>query len=107
MKYSASVLIVTIMAFAVYGWMDTAVSLDHARQQQKTERDHNELLRELVFASQRNAKRTEIAQFLKENVGEEHQIKNEQDRILVDDVVFRFDDKGSLKQVQFMSRANE
>src|SRR5436305_630821 len=37
LKYSIVVFLVAGMAFAVYGWLDTAVSLDHARQQQKRE----------------------------------------------------------------------
>jgi hypothetical protein len=89
-------------AFAIYGWLNVAVSLDHARQQQRTERERSELLREFLVALDRGAKRSEIKQCVMQNFGQGHIIKEEQDDILVDGIVFRFDKTQSLSKIQFL-----
>lgn len=106
LQYSIVALVVVGMPFAVYEWLDTAVSLDHARQQQKTERERNTVLLQLVFATNRGAKRPEIARYLKQNFEKGHLIKEERDRIIMDDIVFRFDDTQSLTQVQLLNSAD-
>ena len=85
----ALVLIVVVVAAAgAYGWLNTSVSLSYAREQQKTERERSELLRQFVLTLNRGAKRSEIIQLVNQNFGKGHVIKEEQDRILVDDIVF-------------------
>jgi hypothetical protein len=96
------VIVVASAVFSGYGWLNTAVSLDYARQQQKTERARSELLRQFVLAFNHGAKRSEIIQFARHNFGKGHVIKEEQDRILVDDIVFRFDNTQLLSKVQFL-----
>jgi hypothetical protein len=106
-KYSLLVLVFASAAVAVYAWLDTAVSLDHARQQQKTERERSELLRQFVGAFNHGAKRSEVMQFVNRNFGKGHVIKEEEDKILVDGIVFRFDNTQSLTKVQFLGEDDE
>jgi hypothetical protein len=105
--YTVLAFSVAAAAFAMYGWLSVAVSLDHARQQQKMDRERSELLREFVVALDRGAKRSEITQFVKQNFGQGHVIKEEQDDISVDGVVFRFDNTQSLSKVQFLDDSGE
>ena len=105
--YSVLAFSVAAAAFAIYGWLNVAVSLDHARQQQKVERARSVLLREFVVALDRGAKRSEITQFVKQNFGHGHIIKEEQDDISVDGIVFRFDNTQSLSKVQFLDDMGE
>lgn len=102
LKYALSVMVVVVAAVGVYGWLNTSVSLSYAREQQKTERERSELLRQFVLTLNRGAKRSEITRLVNQNFGKGHVIKEEQDRILVDDIVLRFDTTQSLSKVQFL-----
>jgi|SRR5262249_285681 len=105
--YSICGVLVLIGAFAIYGWVDTALSLDHARQQEKTQQERSQLLSEMLLASKRGAKRSDVLQFVKQNLGSGHIIKEEQDRIMVDGVVFRFDNSQLLAKVQFLDEMGD
>ena len=107
LKYGLSIIVVVVAAAGVYGWLNTSVSLSYAREQQKTERERSELLRQFVLTLNRGAKRSEITQLVNQNFGKGHVIKEEQDRILVDDIVFRFDNTQSLSKVQFLGAEDQ
>ena len=106
-KYALLLILIASLAIAVYGWLDTAVSLDHARQQQKTEEESRALLRQFLLLSKHGAKRQEIAELVHSNFAQNHIVKEERGRILVDDIVFRFDDSQSLTDVQFLDDMTE
>jgi hypothetical protein len=106
-KYTFLVLLVATAAFAIYGWLDTSVSLDHARQQQKTDRERSELLRDVMLRLNSGAQRAEVMRLMRQNFSSGHVIKDEQDRIVLDDIVFRFDDKQSLSKIQFLSSGDD
>jgi hypothetical protein len=105
LKYSA-LLISIVVVLSVYEWLDNAVSLEHARQQQKTERARNSVLRQLLFASNHGMQRSEITKLLRQNLGKDHLIKEERDRVLVDDIVFRFDEAQALAEVDFLGNSD-
>ena len=97
-----SLLMLVVCAVAIYGWINAAVSLDYARQGAKTERERGQLLAELLLASKQGVKRAEIEQFMKQNLDKDHILKEERDRLVVDSIVFRFDDAQLLTKIQFL-----
>lgn len=101
-RYALLPVLVISLGIAVYGWLDIAVSLDHARQQQKTDEESRELLRQFLLAPSAGAKRQQIMKIVQHDFATDHLVKEERDRISLDDVVFRFDDSGSLKDIQFL-----
>lgn len=105
--YSTLALSIVIALFAIYGWVDTAVSLDHARQQQKSERESKELLRSMLVALNRGAKRADIRKELHENLGAGHIFKDEEGTFSVDSIIFRFDKSGTLSNVAFLDEQSE
>jgi hypothetical protein len=100
-KYLLAAVLVAGMLFAVYGWFDTAVSLDYARQEARLEKNRSDLLRQFVWKSNRTANHTEILSFVRETFGDGHVIKDEKDEIILDNIVFRFDDNQRLSKVLF------
>jgi hypothetical protein len=102
--YSTFALSIAVALFAIYGWVDTAVSLDHARQQQKSERESKELLRSVLVTLNRGANRAELQKVLHKNLGGEHIFKDEGDSYSVDGIVFRFDKSGALSNVEFLDQ---
>ena len=107
LKYLFIAMLVALLGVAVYGWLDTAVSLDHAREQQKFDEESLELLRRFVVAFNHGTNRPDIAQYVKRNyAGPEHVIKEEPDRILVDGIVFCFDNTQSLSKVLFLDKGD-
>jgi hypothetical protein len=106
-KYALLLVLIASLAVAVYSWLDTAVSLNHARQQQKTDEETRELLRKFILVSNRGAKRSEIMQVVQQNFAKVHGIQEERDRIIVDNIVFRFDDSQSLTDVQFLDTMSD
>ena len=105
-RYALLLVLVISLGIAVYGWLNIAVSLDHARQQQKTEGESRELLRQFFLASSAGATRQQILEIVKHNFATDHVVEEERDRISLDDLVFRFDDSGSLKDIQFLDSMN-
>lgn len=106
-KYALLLVLVASLAIAVYGWLDTAISLNYARQQQKTDEETRELLRKFLLVSNRGVKRREIMQVVQQNLAQGHGVKEEGDRIVVDNVVFRFDDSQSLRDIQFLDTISD
>lgn len=106
-KYSLLLVLVTSLAIAVYSWLDTAVSLNHARQQQKTDAETRELLRQFLLATDRGVKRSQVMQVVRLHFAERHGVKDERDRIIVDNVVFRFDGSQSLIDIQFLDSMSD
>jgi len=102
LKYALLVIVVVSAAIAVYGWLNTSVSLDYARQEQKAHRERSELIRQFVMAFNHGAKRSEVVQLVNHNFDKGGVIKEARERILVDDIVFRFDRTQSLTKVQFL-----
>jgi len=88
LKFSVVILLV-VTVFAIYNWLNVAVSLDHARQQQETEWQRSTLLSQFILASNAGAKRTDILR-VAQQLGKNHIIKEEADRIELDGIVFRF-----------------
>jgi|SRR5208282_245006 len=101
-RYSLLLILVAFTALAGYGWLDCASALDDARSEQKYELEGSELLRDFATTFNHGAKRSEIMQCVTNNFGKSHIIKEEQDRVLVDDIVFRFDKTQSLADVHFL-----
>jgi hypothetical protein len=101
-RYSLLVIMMAAAVMVLYAWLNTATSLDYARQQQKTEHQRSELLRQFLLTLNPGAKRADIAEVVSKRFREGHVIKEEQDRIVVDDVVFQFDRSQTLSKVQFL-----
>jgi hypothetical protein len=59
-KYVLLAVLVLALAVTTYGWLDTAVSLDHARQQQTTEASKADVLSTLLLGLCYCKKRPEI-----------------------------------------------
>ncbi len=101
-KYLLLIILLASLGFSVNGWLDSAVSLDHARQQQKIDKETADVLRRFVLVFNHGTKRSEITQFVKKYEGKDHVIKEEADRIFLDDLVFQFDNTQSLTKVEFL-----
>jgi|ERR1700737_257211 len=89
----AALIVVVLIAevFLVYGLISNSVSLDHARQQQKVEKSRSHLLCELLHKTSVPLGRSELMDIIKRNFSNGHVIKEEKDRVLVDDLVIRFE----------------
>jgi hypothetical protein len=97
-KFSVGVLLV-VAAFALYNWLNLAVSLDHARQQQQIEWERSEMLGQFILVSNTAAKRADILRAAQQ-LGKKHILKEEPGRIELDGVVFRFDGDQVLTKVE-------
>ena len=106
-KYVGLVVLLLSLCLSVYCWMDTAVSLDHSRQQQKAERETRQLLSQFILSANRGMKRSEVLGILRKNSTKDTIIKEDHDRILADDVVFRFDANQSLAAIESLSEGGE
>ena len=107
LKYFLPLIVVASAVIAGYGWLNTAVSLDYARQEQKSERERNEVLRRIVLALNHGAKRPEIVHLIRQTFGNGHVIKEQEDKILVDGIVLQFDKTQSLSEVHFLGNDRE
>jgi hypothetical protein len=85
----ASIAIV-LLAFFGFQWLNAAVSLDHARQEQQHQRDRAQLLRSLLQHTASHLSRADVVRLLTEEFGKGHVIKQQNDGIQVDDIIFRF-----------------
>jgi hypothetical protein len=92
------VILLAVTAFASYNWLDIAVSLDHARHEQEAVSERTNLLAEYVLASNPAAKRADVLRVVKQ-LGGGHILKEEDDRIELDGVTFRFDADQKLTKV--------
>lgn len=105
-KYFLLPMIVLVAAVSLFGWVNTSVSLNYAREQQKTEQERSELLRTFVLTLNRGTSRSEILRLANDNFRKEHIVKEDQNGIVVDDLVFQFDRSQSLVGVRFLSASN-
>jgi hypothetical protein len=89
----AALIVMALIAevFLIYGWMSNSVSLDHARQQQQIEKKRSHLLSVLLHKTSARLGRSELINLIERDFGNERIIKEEKDRVLVDDVVIRFE----------------
>lgn len=91
--FMGALLVVALIVAGVfaYGMIDSSVSLDYVRQQQQSEKKRSHLLSELLHKTSARLGRSELMDLIKRDFGNEHIIKEEKDRVLVDDVVIRFE----------------
>jgi hypothetical protein len=78
-------------AFLMYSWINATISLDYARQQQKLDQTKIELLRDLLRYTSTSLTRGSLEQIIEQHYSRGHVVKQQQDRIQVDDVIFRLD----------------
>jgi len=78
-----------VVVVAGYKWLDAAISLDAARQEQQHQRDRTLLLRSLLQHTAVHLSRADLVRLLREDFGKAH-LKEQADQIEVDDIVFRF-----------------
>ena len=84
-----------------YSWIDTLVTLDYARQGQEDQRRKINLLQGLVQETSSRLTRSEITELVKKKFRKDHIIKEDSDRLQVDNIVFKF--KGeSLAEIEFL-----
>ncbi len=87
--------------FLAYSWIDTLVTLDYARQGQEDQRRKINLLQGLLRETSRHLTRPEFADLVKKKFQKDHIIKEDSDRLQVDNIVFKF--KGeSLAEIEFL-----
>lgn len=86
-------------------YVDASVSLGFARDQQSHARQSDELLRKLLFRLAKDQQRKPLLQDLK-TAFPESIIKEEDNKILIDEVVFEFHGD-SLSGVSMLNQANE
>ena len=82
-----------LVVWLAYQLVDTAVSLDYARQGQQLQRARETILRSMLLRTVSDMSRTELVRLIKEGFEKTHIIKEEPDRLEVDDIVFLFHDE--------------
>ena len=75
-RWSVVILIATIAAVATYEWLNTAISLNYARQQQKTDESDAEILRKIVLAQNLGRPCGEVELEIRRSFGTDHFDKN-------------------------------
>lgn len=98
-KWASILVLLVVIAFIVYGYLNLAVSLDYARQQRKTDIATTNLLCDLVTSSYRGAHYSELKQSLEQQFGKDHIVKEDAHRLYLDNIVFQFDSADTLLKV--------
>jgi hypothetical protein len=78
-----------LVALLGYQWLNAAVSLDYARQEQQHQRDRVLLLRSLLEHTAMRLSRDDLVRLVRQDFAEKHLIKESNDRVEVDDIVFK------------------
>lgn len=95
----ASLLMVTTAAL-LFMWIDSLISIDHARQEQSYQGKRADLLRELLVATA-GVSRSELARVANEKFLGNHIVRVESAFIQIDDVILRFNGE-SLERIEFL-----
>jgi hypothetical protein len=91
--------------FALYGFIDLSISLDHARQQQISDHRDAEILRELLELTTKRWNRRDFTKHVKDRFGRSHIVKEGLDQIEVDGIVIQFKDD-QISAVRFIDGTN-
>lgn len=102
----ALIIILAFAALATYEWLDTSVSLNYARQQQKTDEADSDLLRKIVLVNANGMNRAEVERLIKDNFAEGYLVKRNQRQISIDDLVFQFNEDQALIGISFERRSD-
>jgi hypothetical protein len=87
-----SLLLVIICAFLLYSWIDARVTIDHARQEQEYQSRRINLLENMLQVTGGHLSRSEMILLFKKRFGKDHIIKEDGDKIQVDNILFKFKD---------------
>ena len=91
-------ILIGICVFLLYSWIDTLVSLDYARQEQKYQREEIEVLQSLLLETGKRMSRSEIEQLVTKHFGKDHLIKkDEEDELSIDNVILKFKDNSLIE----------
>jgi hypothetical protein len=74
----------------IYLWVDSRVSLDYARQEQKYQHRQLKILQSLLQETGKRLNRSEIKHVVIMNFGKDFVIKEDSEQISVDDIIFKF-----------------
>ena len=94
-------LVVLAGLFLLYSWVNAAISLDYARQQQKLDQQRIELLLEMLRHTSTSLTREGLERLIAEHYSSGHVIKRDGDRVQIDDLIFRFSGE-SVTQVSLL-----
>jgi hypothetical protein len=100
------ILLLVLVPVLVYGWVNVAVSLDHAKQQQAVEHNRAEILRKLMVMTNACRTRTDLMKNINEQFGKAHLIKVNGDSVSVDEVVLEFSGE-NLKGIAFLGESGD
>jgi hypothetical protein len=91
-----------LCAFLLYSWIDSRVTIDHARQEQEYQLRKMNLLQDILKATGIRVPRSEMIQLIRKQFGKNHIIKEGADSLQIDDIIFKF--KGeSFDGVEFLN----
>jgi len=83
--------LVVICIFLLYSWIDSRVSLDYARQEQKVQRKEIDSLQRLLLEAGKQMSRTEIEQLVTKLFGKDYIKKEGQDELVLEGgIVLKF-----------------
>ena len=88
MRWALVILIAVVAAVTTYQWLNTAVSLNYARQQQKSDESDADILRKIVLTQNLGKPCNQVELEMRHAFGTGHLIKRDNDKLSVDDVVF-------------------
>ena len=84
-------ILIVICVFLLYSWINSRVSLDYARQEQKYQREEIAVLQNLLLETGKRMSRSEIKEMVSKRLGKDHLIKeDEKDELSVDNVILKF-----------------
>lgn len=98
------ILIAIVAAGTTYEWLNTAISLNYARQQQKADESDADILQKIVLAQNLGRPCSEVEVEVRRNFETGHLIKRQDGTLSIDDVVFSCDANHLLSNIQFVSR---
>lgn len=105
-KLVAVIVLVIGGAFGIYGWVNCAVSLDHARQEQEMQRRKTRVLQRLLYEAGSHLNRAALTRLVREKFQKTHVVKEEHDLLLVDEIVLRFE-RDVLVEVQLLDQPTQ
>jgi hypothetical protein len=84
-----ALLATTVLYFAV-AWFDSTTELSDARQEQKYEKDRENILKTLLLIAGNRLTRQELCRLVRTNLGTGHVIREDSDTLTVDGVILKF-----------------
>ena len=86
--FLTSVVLLCLLTVMGYEWLNTGISLDHARQEQKYTRQSSNTLVLLLGNATNGISRAQLKELVSKSLGQNYLLKEQPDKIEVEGIVF-------------------